>query len=367
MERAVLELFEALRPEVEPHFVTAESFKRAQLPVIDEIERLNFQHSFLPDGNGGWPAWGRRKSAKHLWNLAWTTLLGNAFTLHKGWNCDAIYLPSPRYTAGWTTAAWMKARGKAVIYHSHDLRPSRTMLRPWYPLITDIVFSTETSRLETTQHAPRLGRVRSSVIPYVISIRDGMASVQGQGPPRIVYLGQVSRHKGIELLIAAFSRASLSHPYSELHLVGGAPPDFADDLVHLISESRASDRIHFWGFRSDARDFLQSAAIYVQPSPPSRFGESFGRSVVEAMALGIPVVCFPSGALAEIVQDGKSGYVCQEETADCLAGAMSKLLRDPAERVRLGEGARARYEAEFAPSKVRQRWVHFFRRVVNKA
>lgn len=363
MERAVVELFHTMRPEVEPHFVTAESFKRARLPVIAELERLGLEHSFLPDGDGGWPGLGRPKSAGQVVKLLWTTALGNALVLRKGWSADAIYIPSPKYVMAWMAARWGRARGKPVIYHCHDLRPPRAALRLWYPLISDYVFSSEAARQEFTGYVPRTLRARTSVIPHILNIPE-----EGTQPAedRIIFVGQVSRHKGIDLLIRAFMQLAPRFKSTELHLIGGVADAFKAELNALISQSGCSDRIHVWGFRSDSREILRTGSIYVQPSPPSRFLESHPMAVLEAMASGLPVVCFPSGGLREMVEHRVSGLICEEESAECLAQAIGTLLGNPEERRRLADGSRRRYRTEYSPETVRSRWLDFLKVVAKR-
>ena len=101
---------------------------------------------------------------------------------------------------------------------------------------------------------------------------------------------------------------------------------------------------------------LRHAYLYVQSSPPSRFHECFPRSVVEAMAFGIPTICFRSGALPEMVIHEKTGLVC-EESIISLADALDRLLRDTRFRDECAVGARQRYEELCFPLKLRQSWI----------
>jgi glycosyltransferase involved in cell wall biosynthesis len=101
---------------------------------------------------------------------------------------------------------------------------------------------------------------------------------------------------------------------------------------------------------------MRFAYIYVHSSPPSRFHESFGRSVVEAMAHGVPIVCFRSGALQEIVLHEETGLIC-EESAFSLASALNRFLEECEFRGVCGKGARQRYEQEYSSVVVRPRWA----------
>ena len=359
MERAVLDLFSAVRPEIEAHFVSAESFRRTRLPVVEELEARNFTHSFLPDGDGGWPALARPKSVAHAWKLAWTIALSNAFVFTRG-HFDAIYIPSATYIYGCTEAAWMRLRGRPVIYHCHDLRPALGALKLWYPLVTHYVFSTEAARSIATQHAPAMLQRANVVIPLVVPSWPEHASTQQDSTMRIVYVGQISYHKGIDLLIEAFAEIAPRFRDAELHLVGGIADNFADKFERLLSASDVRSRIHTWGYRSDYKEILRSATVYVQPSPPSRTEEAFGLAVVEALAFGIPVVCFPSGSLGEIIRSGVNGIVCTEASGTALARSICAVLANPALRQRLGRAAAESFSYLYSPAITRERWLDFF-------
>jgi glycosyltransferase involved in cell wall biosynthesis len=70
--------------------------------------------------------------------------------------------------------------------------------------------------------------------------------------------------------------------------------------------------------------------------------ESFGRVCVEAMAAGRPVVAFDHGAARELVDHGKTGFLCPPGDADAAAKAVTKLLREPELNAEMGREARIR-------------------------
>lgn len=358
MERAVLDLFSAVRPEIEAHFVSAESFRRSRLPVVKEIEARDFAHSFLPDGDGGWPPLGRPKSLAHAWKLARTISLGNIFVLTRG-SFEAIYIPSATYVHGWAAAARMRMRGLPVIYHCHDLRPPLDALKLWYPLITHYVFSTETARAIATQHAPSMLRRANAVFPLIVPSPPEPFAKEDPAL-RIVYVGQISLHKGIDLLIEAFERLAPTYPNAELHLVGGIATNFADQFERLLSASGVRTRIHAWGYRSDYKEILRSAIVYVQASPPTRVQEAFGRTVVEALACGLPIICFPSGSLCEIVKDHVNGIICKDESGAALAKCIGIVFENPELRHQLARGAAESFARFYSPEVTRKYWLGFF-------
>jgi glycosyltransferase involved in cell wall biosynthesis len=167
----------------------------------------------------------------------------------------------------------------------------------------------------------------------------------------------------MDLLVKAFSLLSQDFQNAELHLIGGVADHYGPEFERLLESCPARERIRLWGYQRDYQPLLRSGTIYVQSTPPSRAQESFCCSVVEAMAFGIPVVCFASGSLAEIVVDGATGLICKEETPSELAKCIALLLNDPALQKKFATAGADRFANLYSPAVTRQRWLTFFRQV----
>jgi glycosyltransferase involved in cell wall biosynthesis len=198
------------------------------------------------------------------------------------------------------------------------------------------------------------------VIAPVIDLSDRVPGARWQAPApsvrMILFVGQVARHKGIELLIEAFCRVAPRFPDATLHIVGGAQWEYGANFQQVLDSTGLSDRIRHWGYVNDVEPLFRSCYVFVHPSLPSIFHESFGRSTVEAMSVGAPVVCFRSGALGEIVQHQVTGLICEEESAECLAEALARLLADPAERNQYGQNCVRRYRERYAKAPILRQW-----------
>lgn len=155
-------------------------------------------------------------------------------------------------------------------------------------------------------------------------------------------LSASERYKGHEALFDALAGL----PEGRLVVVGEG-----DDRERLQARARAlGERATFAGFVSEAtRDALYARCrALVMPSR----GEGFGLVYLEAMRAGRPCVALADGAGAEIVVEGESGLLV-EATPESLRVALARLAADETAR-RLGEGARRRYEARFAPARFRE-------------
>jgi glycosyltransferase involved in cell wall biosynthesis len=367
MERGVIETFDLLRPEVEPHFLISRTPRRMGLPVFDEIENRKFSYSFLSD-HKGWERLGKPKSLSQLYKILVGLVRGNLDAFREVRHHEILYLPG-LFSASYAVVAMLFCRvsGRRVFYQFHNLsdRPS-IVLRFLAFLITDLVHNTRLGFDATVGANPYLGKKRNYIIPCPITVNaleHASLSQEFNGKRRILYLGQVAHHKGVDLLLDAFDKLSLSHSDLVLDIVGGCEDPHL--LQRLASRGETNGcKIKWWGYQDDVSQFLAAACIYVQPTPPSRCEESFGIGLVEAMAQGVPTVCFRSGALQEIALHEKTGLVCEQESSECLASQVSRLLDDEPLRESCGKGARNRYESRYSNHHVKELWLRAIARDV---
>jgi glycosyltransferase involved in cell wall biosynthesis len=151
----------------------------------------------------------------------------------------------------------------------------------------------------------------------------------------VVTACRLERWKGHALLVEALGRLA-DRPGWAAWVVGGAqrPHEraYLDELAARAAALGLGDRVRFLGQRSDVPRLLAAADVHCQPNLAP---EPFGVAYVEALYAGLPVVASRLGGAAEIV-DEACGVLVPPGDADALAGALGRLLGDPAERARLG-------------------------------
>jgi glycosyltransferase involved in cell wall biosynthesis len=114
-------------------------------------------------------------------------------------------------------------------------------------------------------------------------------------------------------------------------------------LDRLVDELRLSDRITCTGDVEDIATMYGALDVCVLPA---RKPEALGNVLLEAMAMGKPVVGSAIGGIPEIIEDGKNGLIVEASNAGALADALVRLLADPALCRRMGrEGQRRFYES----------------------
>ena len=152
----------------------------------------------------------------------------------------------------------------------------------------------------------------------------------GSGPT-VLYVGRISREKGLDQLIDGFAWFAQTQPTAKLLLVGSGP--YADELAARV----ASERVIFTGERSGeelARIFA-SSDVFVFPSET----ETFGNAVVEAQAAGLPVIVANRGAAKENVVSGVTGLVVDAQDAHAIGRALHTLFTHPRRRAEMSQAA----------------------------
>jgi len=361
MERSVIETFEVLRPDVEPIFILNRANERHQTALLAEMQRSKMKFRFFSD-RVDWPRFGLPRSFRQAFGILAALVQGNLDVLRAAREADALYLPI--VTSAYISvlaALWFRLRGRKIIYFFHDLPATYSAkLRPAVVLSTDLVHNAQRSLTLTAAANPFVLRRPNSIIPPATRMRKSRKIAASSDPERqdIVFAGQVAPHKGVDLLIEAFSDLATRHKGIHLTIAGGVYDENRAWFESSLGSSAHADRIHYLGYQDDIHEILKSAYVLAVPTRPSRFHESFGRVAAEAMAVGVPTVCFKSGALVEVVAHRETGLVCDVESVECLAANLEELIGQPDLRDLYGRNARLRYEQHYSEDSVRRDWLH---------
>jgi glycosyltransferase involved in cell wall biosynthesis len=166
--------------------------------------------------------------------------------------------------------------------------------------------------------------------------------------------GRLVPIKGFDLLLQALPAILDALPASRLLLVGDGP-----DRPLLEAQARAlgvADRVQLVGVHAQVAPFLAAADLLVAPSR----NEGLGKALVEAMALGCPVVATRVGGIPTVVADGETGRLVPPEDPGALAQAVAELLGDPGLRQTMGEAGRRRAE-QFSLAVMESRLLSLYR------
>jgi glycosyltransferase involved in cell wall biosynthesis len=162
-------------------------------------------------------------------------------------------------------------------------------------------------------------------------------------PRNAIVIGCVANmrpRKGVDVLIRAFEYLPENLPI-HLVLVGEVRDK---KITRAYKKSKAQRRIHFMGFRHDASSLGGSFNVFVMPSLRR---EGLGRSLIEAMAQGIPAVVTNVGGNPEVVEDYKNGRVIPPGDPEKLADAIDFLISDPDRLKEYGRSAQEHIRRHF--------------------
>jgi glycosyltransferase involved in cell wall biosynthesis len=166
----------------------------------------------------------------------------------------------------------------------------------------------------------------------------------GLSPDRLVIgaVGRLSDEKGFDLLIQSVDRLLRTGLDVGLILVGEG--GCRSKLEALIAQLGLGDRVHLLGYQADTRSLYEAMDVYALSS----FREGLPNVLLEAMALGVPLVATRVGGVARLVTAEDDGLLVEAGDQEALTQALARLLRDPALRDRLSQGGRTTVEARYS-------------------
>jgi len=187
----------------------------------------------------------------------------------------------------------------------------------------------------------RFVRIYNSVDVFCGATDDGSAFRQKHGIPLdrpvVAQISWVIAEKGFDDLLEAARIVVRENP--KVHFVMGGEGADRKRFMELTASMGLKDHITWTGLvgKPQEEGFYAAADIVCQAS---RWEEAFGCVIAEAMAAGKPVIGTRTGAIPELVADGKTGFIVERRSPQDLAARILELLRDPALRRRFGEAGK---------------------------
>ena len=155
----------------------------------------------------------------------------------------------------------------------------------------------------------------------------------------MLYVGRLARERGMVELIAAFDQLAPRYPDLHLLLVGPDEEGFSQQL-------KEQQRIHLIGYTSAPEHYMMAADIFCLPS----YREGFGVVLIEAAAVGLPVVASRIYGITDAVVDGITGLLHPAGDVAALVSQLEILLKDPELRRRLATNGMRRAHESFEVS-----------------
>jgi glycosyltransferase involved in cell wall biosynthesis len=167
-----------------------------------------------------------------------------------------------------------------------------------------------------------------------------------ESAPLLAVIAQITPWKGQATAVRTLAQIRVRRPDAQLLLVGESKfvhkatrydnRGYERFLRALAASLEVSDAVAFLGEREDVPEILAALDMLLVPS----WEEPFGRSVIEGMAMGIPVLATNVGGPIEIIADGREGRLLSPEREDVWADVVAELLDDPVQRRAMAHCAR---------------------------
>ena len=188
------------------------------------------------------------------------------------------------------------------------------------------------------------------------------------GPMRMATTARFTEKKGLNYAVAAINRVLEKYPDTDVHydMIGDGP--MRPEVEELISGYGLGDRVTLHGATTleVVRGLLEKADVFLLPSVVASDGDKEGVpvSLMEAMAMGMPVLSTWHSGIPELVDDGVSGFLVPERDTDALAERISLLSGNRDEWAGLGRAGRKKVEREFNLDRLHDQLVELYREIL---
>jgi colanic acid/amylovoran biosynthesis glycosyltransferase len=265
-----------------------------------------------------------------------------------------------------STVAWALARVLdkpfGMTCHAHDIFVNDHLLAEKIESAKVAVTISRFNVEYLATHVSPLARERLHVIHCGVDLDATPFRPDGRGPGTIVAVGRLDPIKGFEDLVEAVGILADEGRKIRCRLVGEGPLE--NDLRRRIASRRLEHTFELTGAlpQRDVRSALSDASVFVLPSVVTPAGDRDGIpvSLMEAMAVGTPVVSTHVSGIPELIDDGREGLLVPARSPAELARALARVLDDPALGNRMAVAARAKVERDFDAAREAHKLLGLF-------
>ncbi|MDZ5470439.1 glycosyltransferase [Bacillus sp. 31A1R] len=174
-------------------------------------------------------------------------------------------------------------------------------------------------------------------------------------------VGRLEQQKNYPSLLKAFSIVLETNPKSRLLIAGTGPLEY--ELRGIADELGISNHITFLGFRRDIQALMNASDAYVMSSS----WEGMPIVLLEASAVGLPIVCTDVGGNSEVVVNGYTGFLVKPDCPISLANMLKELIKLPEEeRRKIGEKAKTHIKDNYELDVIVDKWKAEYNRVLKQ-
>ena len=162
------------------------------------------------------------------------------------------------------------------------------------------------------------------------------------GEPVVINVAHLAGHKGQKFLVGAIPYVLKEIPNARFFIIGRG--ELMSELQALSASLGINQALTFTGFRNDVGAFYNIADLFVMSSVQ----EGLGTAILDALALGKPVVAANSGGIPEIIKDGKTGRLVEAADSQALAQGIVEMLTQADQAEAMAQRGQAEVKAKFS-------------------
>ncbi len=188
----------------------------------------------------------------------------------------------------------------------------------------------------------------------------------GQQDRVVTIVGRLTPLKGHSYFLKAMAKVVRSVPYVKIRIVGDAPKKkeyYRKELEVLTRHLGLMDHVEFLGQRKDIPQIMASSDVVVMSSIEP---EAFGRVIIEAQAVGTPVVATKVGGIIEVIEEEKTGLLVLPKDIDGMASAVIRILNDNKMARDLAVAARQRLEEHFTLERMASQTLRVYEELMEQ-
>ena len=286
---------------------------------------------------------------------------------------DLLHAHTPR--SAMIASLVSRKMGIPWVYHVHSptVRDSTHRLQNWINDWVERLSLRSASGIITVSKSLRREMLRRGwPRTRVVAIANGVAEQEPifaidrieQSSWTLGMVALIRPRKGIEVLLQAFREVLRSNPDVRLNVIGSfETPEYESQVLAQTKELGIESAVRWKGFTRDVNSAIRELDALVLPS---LFGEGMPMVVLEALAVGVPVVATRVEGTPEVIRDGREGYLAEPSNPQSLARTIERLISDRHAWCRMSQQAWNRHQESFSDVRMAQRVAHTYKRILRE-
>ena len=232
-------------------------------------------------------------------------------------------------------------------------RYGKPFIEKYYTRADVAVFQTEDAKSVYPEAVSKKGTVIFN------PLKDNLPQpYHGERNKDITTFCRISNQKNLPLLVEAFSQVHSKHPEYTLRIIGDAPNEEGREVLQAIDQQldklQLKESVKLEPFMKNVHEAVIKDAMYVNSSDY----EGISNAMLEAMAIGMPVVCTdcPIGGAKATINNGENGLLVPIQNAEALANAMNRVIEDKELADKLSHNA-SQIRDELSLDKITEKWM----------